>query len=78
MNWKQRYEAIKVGDMVQCVEELDNAPKNCEGGGGAGWKLGYKFKITDVDNRKSTDNVKLYWCGRSDSGVWEGWVRKVN
>ena len=55
---------FKIGDSVECIDY---------GTKGAGWLLGWKFKVTNITTGLNKGNV--YWAGWNQSGVYEDSLR---
>lgn len=67
---------FKVGQIVRCIKN-DEADATGEYGhnyyGGAGWKEGYEFKITDI----TIFGRPVYWRGYTNNGVYEPFLELV-
>ena len=80
MNWKYRYQEIKIGDLVRCIKNDnpisdENTEENIPVGHGAGWKLNTEFKVTEISGDKKTG--RILWSNIDSSGVYEDCVEKV-
>jgi hypothetical protein len=71
MNWKDRYEPIKVGDTVRCIKNGDTYR-------GAGWIENKIFVVKEFNKHPcfADENRLLYW-GANCGGVFSPHVEKV-
>jgi hypothetical protein len=73
MSWKNRYNVIKVGDTVRCIE--GNFSYFC----GFGWKPDRTFVVGAIYTYEPEGHPKLkcYMPLKECQGVFEGFVEKV-
>lgn len=78
MNWKKRYEKIKVGDTVKCIlnpnpKSQDQYSRHHQNGHGIGWKENLVFKVKEI----SEFSNRILWRPNNDGGVYEDCVVKL-
>jgi len=73
MNWKKRYEEIKPGDMVRCIQ--NTSPLFRLGGG---WREGKEFTVKSITKHKTKWNgASIIWPDDNGSGVYSDCVVKI-